>query len=230
MTPISRTTLLVDGNPIGIGHKAGYPPNQDAIQESVVSQNSVDAESGHSAGGIISLTTKGGTNEWHGNAFYLGRYPWLSAEADRTRFTQKRTATEYVRRHVGKSDLEKQALQFLLDGVLESGCAGQLLSDSADGSGAARRFFDRLSRPMVPCARFTIRTTTLVNGSTVTRTPFVGNKIPSSQFDPLSASLLSSFFGGKTFRASATITPITTSTVISTVTTTTTCQTGLTIT
>ena len=50
--------------------------------------NSVDAESGHSAGGIISLTTKAGTNEWHGNAFYLGRYPWLSAEADRTTFTQ----------------------------------------------------------------------------------------------------------------------------------------------
>ena len=48
-------------------------------------QNSVDASSGHSAGGVISLTTKAGTNEWHGIAFYLGRYPWLSAEADRTR-------------------------------------------------------------------------------------------------------------------------------------------------
>ena len=81
-----KNNLLVDGNPIGIGHKAGYPPNQDDVQESVVAQNSVDAASGHSAGGLISLTTKGGTNEWHGQAFYLGRYPWLSAEADRTTF------------------------------------------------------------------------------------------------------------------------------------------------
>ena len=80
-----KNQLLVDGNPIGIGHKAGYPPNQDDVQESVVSQNSVDASSGHSAGGLISLTTKSGTNEWHGMAFYLGRYPWLSAEADRAR-------------------------------------------------------------------------------------------------------------------------------------------------
>ena len=80
--------LLVDGNPIGIGHKAGYPPNQDDVQESVVSQNSVDAASGHSAGGLISLTTKSGTNDWHGSAFYLGRYPWLSAVADRTRFVE----------------------------------------------------------------------------------------------------------------------------------------------
>ena len=46
--------LLVDGNPIGIGHKAGYPPNQDDVQESVVSQNSTEASSGHSAGGLIS--------------------------------------------------------------------------------------------------------------------------------------------------------------------------------
>jgi hypothetical protein len=68
-----RNNLLVDGNPIGIGHKAGYPPNQDDVQESVVAQNSVDAASGHSAGGLISLTTKGGTNEWHGQAFYLQR-------------------------------------------------------------------------------------------------------------------------------------------------------------
>jgi hypothetical protein len=53
-----KNNLLVDGNPIGIGHKAGYPPNQDDVQESVVSQNSVDAADGHSAGGTISLTTK----------------------------------------------------------------------------------------------------------------------------------------------------------------------------
>src|SRR6185437_6055206 len=63
-----RNNLLVDGNPIGIGHKAGYPPNQDDVQEVVAAQNSVDAASGHSAGGVISLTTKGGTNEWHGSA------------------------------------------------------------------------------------------------------------------------------------------------------------------
>ncbi|MGH9696181.1 MAG: carboxypeptidase-like regulatory domain-containing protein, partial [Bryobacteraceae bacterium] len=62
-----RNNLLVDGNPIGIGHKAGYPPNQDDVQEVVAAQNSVDAASGHSAGGSISLTTKGGTNEWHGS-------------------------------------------------------------------------------------------------------------------------------------------------------------------
>ena len=38
--------------PIGMGQKNTTPPNTDAVQEVIVSTNSVDAESGHSAGGI----------------------------------------------------------------------------------------------------------------------------------------------------------------------------------
>ena len=55
-----KNDLQVDGSPIGLGHKNSYPPNTDAVQEVVVSQNSVDAESGHSAGGLISMTLKSG--------------------------------------------------------------------------------------------------------------------------------------------------------------------------
>ena len=61
-----KNNLLVDGSPIGIGHKSGYIPNQDDVQETVVSRNSVEADAGHSAGGIISVTTKSGTNDFHG--------------------------------------------------------------------------------------------------------------------------------------------------------------------
>src|SRR5947209_2826665 len=86
-----KNDLQVDGSPIGLGHKNSYPPNTDAVQEDVVSQNSVDAESGHSAGGLISMTLKSGGNDWHGTGFYLGRYPWLNAQADRTRFTNNAT-------------------------------------------------------------------------------------------------------------------------------------------
>ena len=82
-----KNDLQVDGMPIGMGQKNSTPPNTDAVQEVIVSTNSVDAESGHSAGGLISMTTKAGTNEFHGTGFYVGRYPWLSAEADRTRFS-----------------------------------------------------------------------------------------------------------------------------------------------
>ncbi len=80
-----KNDLQVDGMPVGMGQKNSTPPNTDAVQEVIVATNSVDAESGHSAGGVITMTTKAGTNGWHGTGFYLGRYPWLNAMADRTR-------------------------------------------------------------------------------------------------------------------------------------------------
>ena len=49
-----KNDLQIDGSPIGMGQKNSYTPNTDAVQEVVVSTNSVDAESGHSAGGLIS--------------------------------------------------------------------------------------------------------------------------------------------------------------------------------
>jgi len=86
-----QNDLEVDGSPIGLGHKATVVPNTDDVQEVVVSTNSVDAESGHSAGGAISVTTKSGTNQFHGSAFYLGRFPWANAESDRTLFSNSAT-------------------------------------------------------------------------------------------------------------------------------------------
>ena len=56
-----KNDLQVDGSPVGLGHKYSLPPNMDAVQEVTVSQNSVDAEQGHSAGGVISMTHQG----WH---------------------------------------------------------------------------------------------------------------------------------------------------------------------
>jgi len=85
-----KNDLQVDGSPIGLGHKATYTPNTDAVQEVIVAQNSVDAESGHSGGGIISMTLKSGTNQWHGSVFFLSRNPSLNALADRT--TRVKTA------------------------------------------------------------------------------------------------------------------------------------------
>ncbi len=109
-----KNDLQVDGSPIGMGQKNSYPPNTDAVQEVVVSQNSVDAESGHSAGGLISMTLKSGTNDWHGTGFYLGRYPWLNAEADRTRFTKNATRQHMFGGTARQRDHQEQALQLLL--------------------------------------------------------------------------------------------------------------------
>jgi Carboxypeptidase regulatory-like domain len=78
-----RNDALLDGTPLIAGNKLGYTPPMDAVTEYTVQQNSVDAEFGHSAGGIILITMKSGTNQPHGSAYYYGRNAGLNAITDR---------------------------------------------------------------------------------------------------------------------------------------------------
>ena len=68
-----RNDVLLDGTPLEAGPKVAYTPPMDAIAEFNVSTNAVDAEFGHSAGGIISMSLKSGTNAYHGSGYYVGR-------------------------------------------------------------------------------------------------------------------------------------------------------------
>lgn len=190
-----KNNLLVDGNPIGIGHKAGYPPNQDDVQETIVTQNSVDAADGHSAGGAISVTTKSGTNEWHGMAFYLGRYPWLSAVADRTRNVRTSQRQNMFGGTFSNPIIKNKLFNFfsIEDWKINAPWSYQAtvptalerqgdFSQSLAADGSVRRIYDPFAAPTVDP----------VSGALV-RTAFSGNKIPSSRFDPLTAKLATLF-------------------------------------
>lgn len=75
----TRNNVLMDGVPQLVGAKGVYTPPMDAVSEVNVQQNATDAEYGHSAGGIVSVQMKSGTNDWHGTAYYFGRNPVLNA-------------------------------------------------------------------------------------------------------------------------------------------------------
>ncbi|MFN7998748.1 MAG: carboxypeptidase-like regulatory domain-containing protein [Bryobacteraceae bacterium] len=197
-----KNDLQVDGMPIGMGHKNSTPPNTDAVQEVIVSSNSADAESGHSAGGLITMTTKSGTNEFHGSGFYLGRYPWLSAEADRTRFSENSQRQNMFGGTLGNPIKKNKLFNFFsiedwrvgypnaynitVPTALEAqGDFSQTHALLADGSTPIKTIFDPYS---------TVTSTDASGKTVVTRTPFTGNKIPQSRWDPLSASLITKFW------------------------------------
>ena len=76
--------VLLDGVALGASYKTAYTPAVDAVDEITISKNSVDAENGHSLGGVISLNMKAGTNARHGSGYVYSRDPSLNAIGDPT--------------------------------------------------------------------------------------------------------------------------------------------------
>ena len=56
-----------------------FIPSQDVVQEFRVVTNNVPAEYGNYAGGVVNITTKSGTNAFHGTAYEYLRNKVLDA-------------------------------------------------------------------------------------------------------------------------------------------------------
>ncbi len=194
-----KNDLEVDGMPIGMGQKNSTPPNTDAVQEVIVSTNSTDAESGHSAGGMITMTTKAGTNEFHGSAFYLGRYPWLSAEADRTTFSQNSQRQNMYGGTLGNPIKKNKLFNFFSIEDWQVGYPNSYVRTVPTALEATGDFSQSYALNQTT-GQATIRTiydpwTSILNADgSVSITPFPGNKIPATRFDALSANLMKQFW------------------------------------
>ena len=182
-----RNEVQIDGSPIGVGSRGSYAPPMDAVQEFTVQQNSVDAESGFSGGGVLNVGMKSGTNEYHGSLYYFGRNPKFNAVSNV--FTR---APNMVRNHVvggtiGGPVLKNKLFTFftyerwdnhqpysksitLPTDLERTGDFSQTLTKA----GALRVIFDP----------WTTQTNTQTNA--VTRQPFPGNRIPADRIDPTS--------------------------------------------
>jgi hypothetical protein len=73
--------IFVDGAPNNIlgGNGVGFVPTQDAIQEFKVSTSTASPEFGRYGGGVVEMTTKSGTNQFHGAAYEYLRNADLNA-------------------------------------------------------------------------------------------------------------------------------------------------------
>lgn len=78
--------------------QVAFFPNIDAIQEFRIESNSPPAEFGRFNGGVVNLTTKSGTNEWHGSVFQFLRNEALNA---RNRFAPAGAKQPFRRNQVG---------------------------------------------------------------------------------------------------------------------------------
>src|SRR3984885_13635278 len=71
----------LDGQPLNIGY-INLPiiiPTQDSVGEFKVQYNNLGAEWGKFSGGVVNLSTKSGTNRWHGSGYEFFRNKVLNA-------------------------------------------------------------------------------------------------------------------------------------------------------
>jgi hypothetical protein len=185
----TKNDIILDGAPSMTTQKSSYTPPMDAVSEVNLQQNSADAEFGHSAGGILSVQMKSGTNEWHGSAYYLGRNPRLNAVANSIDRAPNLTRQNVWGATAGLPILKNKLFTFFsyegwktkdpkTTNITLPTAAERTgnFSQSRTISGGLRQIFDPW--------------TTQVNGNTVTRTPFAGNIIPASRIDPVSAKFM----------------------------------------
>jgi hypothetical protein len=186
--------VLLDGVPLTSSYKSSYTPALDAVQEVTFQKNAIDSEYGYSAGGVIVLNMKSGTNAFHGTAIGSWRNPRFNAVTDPT---IKRTAgadeTNFRGTNlkiyggtIGGPIIKNKLFTFT---SYEHWNDASPLSFTLTVPTALERAgdFSQSTRNGVIRTIYDPMTSTGTNGI---RTAFVGNRIDPSRFDPTAVKLL----------------------------------------
>lgn len=76
--------FLLDGAPNNAnqgGNNIAYVPPAEAVQEFKIATNTYDAQYGRTAGGVVNMSLKSGTNSFHGVGYEFYRRKWLDANS-----------------------------------------------------------------------------------------------------------------------------------------------------
>jgi hypothetical protein len=163
--------------------QVAYFPVIDAIQEFKIESNSPPAEFGRFNGGVINLTTKAGTNSYHGNAFEFFRNQALNA----TNYFQTNLPTkpDYNRNQFGGTfggPIEKDHTFFFFDYQGQRQSIGRTVTSTVPTLLQRQGIFTEPIAGRVP--------TIFDPTSGTVRTAFPGNTIPAARIDPVALSLL----------------------------------------
>jgi hypothetical protein len=181
----TKNDVVIDGSPNMASEKSAYTPSMDAVQEVNIQQNAVDAEFGHSAGGIITVQMKSGTNAYHGTAYYLGRNPAINAVADHITRRANLTRNHIFGGTLGSPVVRNKIFNFFAYESWRSQDPRSVfftLPTDAERTGDFSRSLNAVGGLRTIYDPFSTR---LNADGTATRTPFPGNIIPQSQQDPV---------------------------------------------
>src|SRR5713226_4672246 len=193
----NQSAEYLDGQPLNIGY-INLPlltPTQDSISEFKVQYNNLGPEWGKFSGGVINLSTKSGTNQWHGSAYEYLRNEFFNKKQE-IQLGQKNapppfTQNQYGATFGGPAIKDKTFFFFswedyrLRSGTVFTTTVPTAAERTGDFSAAGvPTIYDPLTVDPTSAA--------CASSSTVpcTRTAFAGNIIPANRINPTSQFLL----------------------------------------
>jgi hypothetical protein len=202
----NNTEFIMDGAPnnaySGRENRIAYVPPADAVEEFKVMTTVYDAQYGRTGGGIINVSSKSGTNRYHGTAYEFLKRPWLNAN------TFSNNAKGLERQNTGldqwgftiggpvripklyngrdktffyfSGEAYHENLHFPNESITSVPTVAQKSGDfsrTLDNSGRLMPIYDPLTGRQ--------------EGANWVRDPFPGNRIPSNRINPSAAKIVS---------------------------------------
>ncbi len=192
--------FLLDGVPNMRMDVVSFSPSPDAVEEMRAQTNAFDAEYGHSGAAFINVTTRAGTNEWHGSVYDYLRNEALNAND----FFSNRSGLKKSKFHQdtyggtlgGPVTLPKlyrgrDRTFFFFDyegtQLRQGGNTASIVPTVLQRSGDFSQTFNTKGQPITI---YDPGSTVLGSNGKYTRTPFTGNVIPKTKLDPVAQNLL----------------------------------------
>jgi Carboxypeptidase regulatory-like domain len=194
----NQSASFFDGAPMNItyGNIIALNPTQDAVEEFRVQTNNNTAEYGRYTGGVINLTSKSGTNDFHGSVYEFLRNKALNATSFFANSSGSGKAA-FVQNQFGGNfggPIKKNKMFFFGSYEGYRARAGVLFTETVPTPAELKGDFSgylSASGTQVPIYNpFSTTCPNPSNLSTCTRTAFPGNIIPASLLNPVSTNII----------------------------------------
>ena len=197
----NQSATYYDGVPANsaLGNLVNMVPSPDAISEFRVQTNSNSAEFGRYSGGVVNISSKSGTNKFHGSAYEYFRNTVLNANLffANANSTGKQPFKQNQYGLTGSGPIKRNKMFFFAGWEGYKSRQGNAyigtvplppmytgdFSGYRNASNAVIPIYD----PLTQCGAGTNIACTA--GQTIQRQPFPGNRIPQNRINPVSAKI-----------------------------------------